>query len=99
MMRCRRGYLLLETMVAIGVLVVAGSMAIGIAHWSLKYLRSTQIAESHTAALDQAVAQLRSDVWCAESIHAIDGRTLLLEADGAQITWQLGNDSAITRKE
>jgi type II secretory pathway pseudopilin PulG len=98
-MRNHRGYLLPELMIVLGLVVVAGSLAIHLTHWSLGYLSATQIADSRNAALDQCVAQLRRDVWKASEIATPDATTLLLDAGIDPITWQFAADGLVTRTQ
>jgi type II secretory pathway component PulJ len=98
-MHPRRGYLLIEMMVVIGLLAMVGGMAIGIARWSLTYMHSTETAGSRTAALDQAIGQLRGDVWRAGSMRRTDRQTLQVDVDGTSVIWRLDTNGSISRTD
>jgi len=89
----------MEMLMVVGLFAMVGGMAIGIARWSLSYMHSTEIAGSRSAALDQAIGQLRGDVWRAASMRSPDQQTLQLEVDGTPITWRLDADGSIARAD
>jgi type II secretory pathway pseudopilin PulG len=86
-----RGLMLWELMMALGLLAVIALVA-GQIFLSLSRT-SVEVSRQHTAqsAFDQAMRQLRMDVWSAAQLQIQNSRLRIQTADGKTILWQAGD--------
>lgn len=101
-MKCpngRTGYLLVEMIVFMTIVGIASSIAILLLRTNFRIWRQIDHHDAITAIFDSAAAQLRRDVWGAQSIRP-DGRTLSITGpDGQTIEWDAETAKGIVRAE
>ncbi|HXE55743.1 MAG TPA: hypothetical protein VN541_22155 [Tepidisphaeraceae bacterium] len=86
--RRRRGFFLIEMLVIMGLLTVAGLLAARLYYTTGQALQRAEQRQTAQAQFDQALARLRADVWQAASVGLKDPHTLLIhEAQNQTITW------------
>ena len=85
------GFVLIEMMIALGLLAIVGLMAAQVFRSVSRAWHQAAVQQSAEMRLDQAVHQLRLDVWNASSMESPDPQTLRIHpADGPAIEWRLG---------
>lgn len=93
----RRGFMLIEMMVVIGLLAVVGLIAAQLFHLMEKVERESLWQQIHESQLDQAVRQLRQDVWRAGAVEVpAPGEVRLAMSDGQEIDWAMSG--SLTRR-
>jgi hypothetical protein len=74
----RRGFLLLELSMYVGILAVACGLATQIFFSTARVLRNTDAHQWAQQRFDSAIRQLRGDVWSASRVECPDDHTLVL---------------------
>ena len=95
----RRGVMLIEMLITIGLvaifLVVAGKLF----STTLRLTHSSQSAASNVAAFESCVAALRRDAWGAAETVLMPGVGVRITlGDGAVISWSADDDGALVRR-
>ena len=83
------GFMLLEILVILGLLAVAALLSARLYFITGQAAQRANQRQTAQAQFDQALAQLRSDVWQAKSVELKDPHTLMIhDAEETTITWQ-----------
>jgi type II secretory pathway pseudopilin PulG len=91
------GFVMVEMLVVIGLLAVVGLVAGQLFRVTMQVQRESAWQQIHESQLDQAVRQLRTDVWRASSIDVRRPDAVRLNmSDGQEIDWEAG--SSLVRK-
>jgi prepilin-type N-terminal cleavage/methylation domain-containing protein len=94
----RRGFSLIELMVYIVLMAVFASVLIPFCHRVLITMHDSQKVTIDDARLDQAMNDLRRDVWGAAAMQSPDARSLVLRsAEGRSTTWSFAAAGTASR--
>ncbi len=97
---CRyRGVLLVEMLVAIGLLGLFILVSGKLFSTTLRLTHASHTATGTVAAFESCVRALRSDVWSATEMMPLAGGGMrIVRGDGAVISWTTDADGALTRR-
>ena len=88
-MRFRRAFVLLEMLIAIGLLAVAGLIWIQILRMAAQVSNDMNQQQPAEMRIDQVLWELRNDIWSASALELRDPRWLTLKLrDGRSIDWR-----------
>ncbi|MDQ3440400.1 MAG: hypothetical protein M3478_08645 [Planctomycetota bacterium] len=97
--RRRRGVMLLEMLITIGVIAIFLVVAGKLFTTTLRLTHASQSAAKDIAIFESCVAALRRDVWgAAEMTAPAEGGVLIKRGDGASVTWSAEGDGALVRR-
>jgi len=85
----RRGFTLLELIMALGLMAAFMTASTRLFQVSFRTIRSTEMSRNQAARMDHCLAELRRDVWAARRASVSDTGELALEVDGRRITWSV----------
>lgn len=95
--RALRGFVLIEMLIVLGLLAIVALMAGQLFRVTGQISRESAQRQIREAQLDQAVQQLRADVWRASAIQIPDLHSVRLRTpDGQEIEWDM--TSTLSRK-
>ena len=97
----RRGVMLLEMLITIGLLAIFIALAAKLFTTTLRLTQTSNEASRTVAAYESAVAALRRDAWGANEVAALpeQGGLRVTRGDGSAVTWSIDDDSAMVRRE
>jgi len=83
----RRGFTLLELIMALGLMAAFMTASTRLFQVSFRTIRLTELSRNQAARLDHCLAELRRDVWAAQHASVSNTGELALEPEGRRITW------------
>ena len=93
--RLARGFMLIELLIVLGMLAVVGLVAGQLFRVTLQAEGESAAQQLDEAQFDQALGQLRADVWRASSIEVCGPNALRLNlSNGQEIDWESGDTLA-----
>lgn len=97
----RRGVMLLEMLITIGLLAIFLVLAGKLFATTLRLTHAWSAAAREVAAYESCVAALRRDVWGAVDVTAPagGGGMRITRGEGTPITWSAEQDGALVRQE
>lgn len=96
--RCNQGFVLIEMMIVISILVVFSVVAVRVTHLCLTVPQKAAEARSAFERFDFAMGCLRQDVWSADSLQCPDEKTLEIGTGKTPaVVWRVGPDGTLTR--
>lgn len=104
MMRClprpRRGFLLVEMLIAIGMIGIFIIVSGKLFSTTLRLTHASQAATAGAATFESSARALRRDVWGAAEITVLPGGGVIIrQGDGASISWRAEDDGALVRRD
>lgn len=95
----RRGYLLIEMLVIIGIMSIAIFVEVKLYRTTMHIVQSEPQNQKQLMAMEQLVRWLRKDVWAAQNIAVSPENTVSLTLPGNRsIEWKFG-ETDVTRSE
>lgn len=91
------GFVLIEILVVLGMVAFVSIVATRIFRATLRTWRESAQAQSAQFRFDQAVGQLRRDVWAARSIETPSDREAILQTPDGRIEWRAIDPAGLAR--
>jgi hypothetical protein len=101
-MSTRRGFMLWEVLVALGLLMIFFAATTQLLRLSMQMPYRANQADALASRFDVALTILRQDVWGSSSMTADgkDGRAIRIErADALPVTWKISEDGTLLRTD
>jgi hypothetical protein len=98
----RRGVMLFEMLITIGLIAIFIALAGKLFTTTLRLTQTSDEASRTVAAYESALAALRRDAWGASEVVALpeQGGLRVTRGDGSAVTWSIDNDDdAMVRRE
>lgn len=97
----RRGVMLLEMLITIGLIAIFIVMAGKLFTTTLRLTRTSNDAASDVSAYESSVAALRRDAWGAAEVTALPkgGGIRVARSDATAVTWSTDDEGALVRQE
>lgn len=93
-----RGFMFIEMMIAISILIVFAVVAVRLTHLCLTVPQKAAEAQSAFERFDIAVERLRQDVWAAGALRCPDDKTLEIGAGkDPAVVWRVEADGTLSR--
>jgi prepilin-type N-terminal cleavage/methylation domain-containing protein len=93
----RRGFTLTELIVVIGLVAFAGLVSVRIFRATLHVWKESASEQAAQSRFDQAVGQLRRDLWSATSIDSPDASALEIRTPGGIVHWKADQSAGLSR--
>ena len=91
------GFVLIEILVVLGMVAFVSIVATRLFRATLRTWRDSAQSQSAQARFDQAVGQLRRDVWSATSIETPNDRETILQTPEGRIEWHAIDPAGLAR--
>lgn len=94
----RRGFTMPEMLVVIGLVAFVGLVSMQLFRATLRVWRQSADEQAAQARFDQAVGQLRRDVWSARSLQTPDAHSLEIQESAGTVHWEADSTEGLSRK-
>jgi type II secretory pathway component PulJ len=91
------GFVLMEIMLALGLLMIFSIIATKVIVTSLKVLKQSGEQHDQIVRFDSAMAMLRRDAWSARQVSSAEPNTLSIMHDDSAITWSIEKNSVVRK--
>ena len=94
----RRGFWLMEVMIAIPIIFLGGGIAVELIHSTLVVATRSEQAAQTNSRIDSAIFHLRQDVWHSSAIQS-DDTSAKLTIGSTQISWSIDPTGSLIRSD
>ncbi len=95
----RRGFTVLEMLIAIGLMAFLGIVSQRLFVASFRAMQTARSADTSITRFDHAMRRLRADTWSSTQISADGLSATLKQSDGSSIAWRFTETGDLTRTD